>query len=179
MKINYLAKRYAKALFELAQQKKCIDKILAEFNSFLSIVEDNPDLQSIINLPNVVQREKVLSAFLQQRFSELFINFIIIVLRNKRHTLIPQILDALQTEYDLSKNRIRAQAITAIPLSAKELSELRRRIANYLQADVRLENNIDPSIIGGIIIILDGQVFNASITEQFNKLKQYLIKNQK
>jgi F0F1-type ATP synthase delta subunit len=54
-----------------------------------------------------------------------------------------------------------------------------REIADFLKAEVRLENEVDQSIIGGIILRLDDKIFNASLSEQFKKLKYHLIQNQK
>lgn len=179
MIVTAIAKRYAKALFELAHGKKLVAKILAEFKSFLMLIQKKADLQLVLKHPNDIQREKMLSALWQKQFSELFFNFLLLVLRNKRYDLLPQIFDNFQTRYDTYMNRIRALAITALPLSKNELNKLKRELTKYLHADITIENKVDPSIIGGIIISLNGQVFNASLLEQFKKLKQYLIENQK
>lgn len=179
MIVTVAAKRYAKALFDLAQQHATLDAILAEFQSFLQLLEQSPELKFIIEHPNDRQRERVLSRLFKQQVSELFLSFLFLVLKNRRHRLLPQIYDDLQSRHDALNHRVRAIATTAIPLSEHKLSELSREIARYINADVRLENNIDPSILGGIIIQLNGQVFDASLSAQFNKLKQSLITNQK
>ena len=176
MNVNSTAKRYAKALFEIAKKKDRLKEIIDEFQSFLFLLEENTDLQFLLKLPNVFKREKLLADLLQQRFSEVFINFLLVTLRNKRYYLLQQIFEDLQTRYDLDNNRIRAQAITAIPLTEEKLSELSQKINNYFNANVRIENKVDSSIIGGIIIRLNGQIFNASLTEQFRRLKQFLLK---
>ena len=116
---------------------------------------------------------------LKERFSELFFNFLLVVLRNRRFQLIYQIYSDFENRVDLYNNRIKAVAITALPLPGDKLSEVSREIATYLNAEVRIENKVDPSIIGGIIIRLNGKMFDGSIFGQFKKLKQYLIKNQK
>lgn len=179
MIVTAAARRYAKALFDLAQEHARLDSILAEFQSFLRLLAQSPELKFILKHPNDRQREQVLSHLFKQHVSELFLNFLSLVLKNRRYDLLDQIYDDLQSRYDALNNRIRAIATTAIPLSEQKLSELSREIARYVKADVRLENTIDPSIIGGIIIQLNGQVFDASFREQFKKLKQTLITNQK
>ncbi len=173
------AKRYAKALFELAQGKNLINKILDEFKSFIILVEEDADLLSFLNLPNDREHEKIFASLLKERFSELFFNFLLVVLRNRRFQLIYQIYSDFENRVDSYNNRIKAVAITALPLPGDKLSEMSREIAIYLNAEVRIENKVDPSIIGGIIIRLNGKMFDGSIFGQFKKLKQYLIKNQK
>ena len=177
MNVSSIAKRYAKAFFEIAAEKDRLEEIKKEFLSFLSLLKDETELRFLLEMPNVTQREKILLNFLKPRFSELFNHFLLVVLRNKRHDLLQQIFEDFQRRYDLKYNRFRAQAITAIPLTEKKLSELTQKVAAYFYAEVRIENIVDPSIIGGVIIRLNGKVYNASVTEQFKRLRHFLTKN--
>jgi len=174
MIITAHAKRYAKALYELAREKNCLDEMLTEFKSFLTLIEKDSDLNSLLNLPSAREREKILSTLLKDRFSELFFSFLLAVLKNRRFSLINQIYRDFQNRIDSYYNRIRAEAITALPLPDDKLIKLSRQIADFLNAEVRIENKVDPSIVGGIIIRLNGKMFNGSLLEQFKKLKQYL-----
>ncbi len=179
MIITANAKRYAKALFELAQEKNLVDEVHHDFQNFLRLVEESPDLQAFLSLPMDRDREKLLVDLLKERFSGLFFNFVLLVLKNKRYHLFEQILTDFERRVDSLKNRISAVAVTAIPLPKEKLAGMTREIADYLKAEVRLENKVDPSILGGIILRLDDKIFNASLSEQFKKLKSHLIQNQK
>jgi len=179
MIITANAKRYAKALFELAQGKNLLDEVHQDFKNFLRLVEESSDLRAFLTLPLDRDREKLLVDLLKERFTELFFNFVLVVLKNKRFHLFEQILNDFERQVDSLKNRISAVAVTAIPLPKDRLAGMTRAIAGYLKAEVRLENKIDPSIIGGIILRLDDKIFNASLAEQFKKLKYHLIQNQK
>jgi len=174
MIIRANAKRYAKALFELALEKAKIDEIHQDFNNFLNLIDENPDLKAVLNLPADRDREKLVSELMNGRCSELFFNFLLLVLKNKRFNLIDQIHQEFLNRVDAHYNRVRVEAITAVPFADDQILKLSKEIAQYLKADVRLENKVDPSIIGGIIIRLNGRMFNASLAEQFKKLKQYL-----
>lgn len=168
------AKRYAKALFDLAIENEQIEQTRIEFKNFLDLIDQDKDLKTFLNLPNDKKREKIFSELFKERFSELFFNFLLLILKNKRFAMIHQIYDDFENRVDIYNNCIKAVAITALPLSKDGLSELNREIADYLKAEVRLENLVDSSIIGGIIIRLNGKIFNASLLERFQKLKQYL-----
>jgi F-type H+-transporting ATPase subunit delta len=178
MIITANAKRYAKALFELAQEKNLVDKIHRDFEEFLKLVGKNADLHSFLNLPLDRERETILSNLLKERFSELFFNFLLLVLKNKRFHSLEQIFDDFEKRVDSLNNRIVAVAITAVPLTKDKLADITREIAGFLKAEVRLENEVDPAIIGGIILRLDDKIFNASISDQFKKMKYHLIQNQ-
>ena len=172
------AKKYAKALFELAQEKDLMDQVHRDFEDFLKLVEEQKDLQSFLKLPMDRERETILSNILKEYFCDLFFNFLLLVLKNKRFHLIEQIFDNFEKRIDTLNNRISAIAITAFPLPKDKLADVTREIADFLKAEVRLENEVDQSIIGGIVLRMDDRIFNASISEQFKKLKYHLIQNQ-
>ena len=177
MIVTSTAKRYAKALFDLAQEQKNVETILAEFDSFLTLIDSDPELFHLLNYPNVIQREKVIADLFKDRFSPLFFNFLLQVLKNKRSHFLRQIYLDLRERNDRVQNRIRAIATTAVPLSEETKRELVQNISGYLKADVVIENKVDDSIIGGIIIDIDGQELNASLAEHFKKLKLNITKN--
>jgi len=173
------AKRYAKALFELAQEKNQVDEVHRDFEKFLTLVKDNSDLQSFLLLPLDQERQRIISDLLKNYFTEMFFNFLLVVLKNKRSQLFEQIFEEFEKRIDVLKNRLCAVAITAFPLPADILAQMTRDIADHLNADVRLDNKVDPSIIGGIILRFDDKMFNASLSQQFKKMKYHLIQNQK
>jgi len=177
MIITSTAKRYARALFELAKEKKQLDEVLDEFRIFLAIVEKDNDLQSLLKLPNVTQREQELIHYLKKSYSEILFNFLQLVLKNNRYSILRQIFSDYQSQYDKFNNLIRAEVVTAIALTDELSTDLIQKLKDYYKADIRIVNKIDPSIIGGIIIRINGQVFNASVLEKFNKMKMYLSKN--
>jgi len=114
---------------------------------------------------------------LKDSYSEIFFNFILLVLKNNRYPLLEQIFHDYLSLHDKFNNRIKADVISAVPLSHDVSLDLAKNLKDQFKADVRIENKIDPSILGGLIIRIDGQVFNASILEKFNKIKTHLTKN--
>lgn len=179
MIITANAKRYAKALFELAFEKNLVENVHHDFKTFLTLVNDSSNLQSFLSLPLDQERRKIISGLLQARFSELFFNFLLLVLKNKRFHLFDQIFEDFEVRVDALQNRVSAVVVTAFPLPYDTLAAMTQEIAGHLKADVRLENEVDPSIIGGIILRVDDKMFNGSLFEQFKKLKYHLIQNQK
>ena len=177
MIVTTSAKRYSRALFELAKEKKCLDEILYEFNQFIKLVESNKNLQLILKLPNVTRRMPLLLVNLRKSYSRLFFNFLILILQNNRYFLLKQMLEDFQIRFDKFNKRTRALVITAIPLTDKVSFELVRELKSYFQMEILIENKVEPEILGGIIININGRVFNASILEKFKKMKLYLTKN--
>lgn len=179
MIITAPAKRYSRALFQLAQQQNLIDPIHQDFKNFLELVKQSSELRQFLNMPLDLKRERLLIDLLKDQFSKLFLDFLILVLKNRRFNLIEQIFADYERQIDQLYNRISVQAITAIPMPEDKLAECEKEIASAISAEVRLENQVDPSILGGIILRLDDRVYDASLMAQFKKLKAQLIQNQK
>lgn len=179
MIITITAKRYARALFEITQEKKVSAEILREFKSFLNLVETSSELQVILGHPNEAQRDKIFSENFQQNLSPIFYNFVRLVLKNKRYLILSQIFDEFQREYEASCQRCLVEITTAFPLGAAELEAFRQQISQLLASDVIIENKVSPEILGGLILNVNDKVLNASFLEHFKNMKSYLIKNQK
>ena len=174
MIITATAKRYARALFELAYENKSHDEVLIEFKDFFLIVEQDKDLKSHLKMPNVIQRDLRLVQYLKKNYSEIFFRFIKLTLKNNRYSMLKQILFEYQKLHDKFNNRLKAEVVTAISLSESLTDELHQKLNEYFNANVRIENKVDPSILGGIIIKTNGLVFDASVLEKFNKLSLHL-----
>jgi len=177
MIITATAKRYAKALFELALENHRVDSVLGEFESFLKHITGNSELHSLLNYPNDLNREKLISKLFRDQYSPLFFNFLLVVLKNKRADMLHQIFLAYRELNDRAQNRVRANVITALPLADEALREVMQAISSYKATNVVIENIVDESIIGGIIIEMDGQEYNASLAEHFKKLKLFITQN--
>jgi len=175
MKLQAVVNKYSKALFEVAAEKDCVGQIIDEFGQFLKLSTDNKEIFEAFDMPNTSRREKILSIIIQPYFSAIFFGFLTIVVKNKRHRLLPHIFDDLRTRHDLAHGRVKAQVTTAIPLTGEELLNVERSLGNRLQAKMIIENLVDPAIIGGMIIRINGRIFNASIVERFRILKSGIL----
>ena len=177
MIVTATAKRYARALFELAREKKCLDQVRDEFTGFLAMVKKDEALQRLLKLPGITRRQHILIQYLKDSYSDIFYSFILLVLKNNRYPILPQILHNYLSQHDKFNNIIRAEVVTATALTDNVSSDLVQQLKAYYNADVRITNKVDASILGGIIVRVNGRIFNASVQEKFNKMKTYLTKN--
>ncbi len=179
MIITITAKRYARALFEITQEKNISIEILKEFKTFLGLLIASPELQFVLGHPNESQRDKIFGKIFQQKLSPIFLNFLRLVLKNKRYLILSQIFEDFQRQYEASCRRSLVKITTAFPLEGAELEAFRLEISQLLASDVMIENKVSPEILGGLILSVDDRVLNASFLEHFKNMKSHLIKNQK
>ncbi len=177
MVITSTAKRYARAIFELAQERNELDLVLSELDNFTDLVESSSDLKKIISMPNSDNKLKIIEDLTKDRYSQLFADFIRILVKNNRAALFPQIREDFHARYDHLHARVRATVVTAVPLP-KELTEaIKKRLEKMFNASLVIDNQIDKSILGGFVVKLNGKVLDASVLEKFKKLKMYLTQN--
>ena len=179
MKATVLARRYAKALFELAVERKILDtiaKIAKEVAVFSGMLEDNPKLRYYFNSPEAGKAGKraLVENSFQDRFSALLVNFLFVLLEKGRQSIFPEIAVEFNRFCDKHYNRVRANTVTAVPLPKSHLEKLLKNLAQQYKATFDIENYVDANILGGMILNIDGKVIDASLRKQLEKMKTTL-----
>ncbi len=177
MKDTILARRYAKALFALAQERNVLDKIRSELHSFAAMLEENKEFADFFRSPENSRTAKcaAVEKIFQDRFSSLFFNFLLLIIQKGRHHAVPDVVRAFDELHDRHHRRARALAITAVPMDTKLADDLRDRLAKSMNMHIELENQVDPAILGGIVLNLDGKVLDGSVKQQLERLRQEFL----
>jgi len=181
LKNTVLARRYAKALFELAVERKILDTIQNEVRSFSQSLDDNLQFRLFFFAQDVSKKQKreKIEELMQDRVSNVFFNFVLVLLKKNREFIFPEIVKEFQSIVDKYHRKINALAITAQPLDEKSSSKLKSLLDKTFDADVRIKNDIDASILGGIVVNVEGHVFDGSLQSQLARLKDDLVSNSK
>jgi len=181
LKDTVLARRYAKALFELAIEKKILETIQNEVVFFSQSLNDNAQFGLFLFAQNVSKKQKreKIEKLIQDRVSNVFFNFVLVLLKKNREFIFPEIAKEFQYIVDKHHRKINALAITALPLDEKSSSNLKSLLDKTFDADVQIKNDIDASILGGIVVNVEGHVFDSSLQKQLARLKDDLISNSK
>jgi F-type H+-transporting ATPase subunit delta len=176
LKTHPLARRYARALFELASAAGKTGEVLAELQTFAAVLQEQRRIKVYLFSFKVDKKQKalVVEQLLQGKTSPLFTHFVLLLMQKGREAYYSQIVEAYGHLYDQSIGRVRAQVISAVPLQEKQVEQVRQQVGRYLKAEVILENKIDADILGGVIIKFAGVVIDGSLRHQLNKMRQEL-----
>lgn len=167
------AVRYAKATLELAIESKTTSSIETDMRFILDTLDENPDLQDVLSSPVIKGDEKkevLLNVFEQSE--TLTKNLLSLLVDNKRISHLEEVANKYIFLNDLVKGEKVAEITTAIPLTSELEAEILERVNKITGTKVSLENKIDETIIGGFILRIGDMQFNASISDQLNKLKR-------
>ena len=173
-----VAKPYARALYEAADEQNAIDDITADVEKIRELIEQSEEFTQFINSPLLSPQHK--SETFQQLFSEsmnsLTINFFKLLALKQRERYLVAIMDVFSAIVDETAGRVVAKVKTAIPITQEQEQQIIQQLSTYSGKQVRLETETDEEIQGGFIVQLGDTVFDASVTTQLQRLKRQLAK---
>jgi F-type H+-transporting ATPase subunit delta len=167
--------RYAKAILDLANSKGVAEAVNNDMKSIALAIESNLELSTFIQNPTT--KVEVKESALLEVFAD--VNGVTkglfhLLFENKRF----EILEAIALEYkklfDESNGVEVAKVTTAIPMDAALEAKVLAKVATLSDKKITIENIVDPAIIGGFILRIGDQQYNASVANRLQVLKREL-----
>ena len=167
---------YAKALFELATEENICDILKNELEEIYDILEENPKLIRMLDCPgiDVKERQNIISDCFSV-YHQYVLNLLYILSEKRAVHLFPSLLE----EYKKACGIEHITAVTAVPMTADEKQKLETVLRKKRNKKIELENAVDPSILGGIILKLPDSQVDASLKGSLIKAKDDLHKEKK
>jgi F-type H+-transporting ATPase subunit delta len=174
-----VAARYSKSLFELAVSQQRDELVYTEMNDLISIISGSPDLASLFRNPIVSASDKrKVSTEVFKDFSESSKNFINLVIAKKREDELSEMAASYIRQYDAVNGLAKATVRSAIPLNENTLSKVRKYLQGAIgMENVQLENIIDASVIGGMVIRYEDRLLDLSVSKELQEIRKQLIYN--
>jgi F-type H+-transporting ATPase subunit delta len=171
-----VAKRYAHGLFLLAIEKNTIDLVAEEMRGIDSILQAERSLISFLAAPQVRDQDKqaAVRAIFSGKVSKMVEEFLMLVVSKHRNPYLHEIVEAFEEMVLEHKGFVKTRVITAVPLSDAERKSLVTKLEAKTGKKVTLFTEIDPSIIGGVIVFLGDQIIDRSLRHQLDVLKNEL-----
>ena len=181
MRSSAAARRYARALFALAREADGVAEIRAELDAMARLLEEHAALaQSLFRpLHPAAERRALLSAVCERVGSSHAVrNFLAYLIDQRRLVDFPAIREQFGRLADDAEGRTRAEVVSASPLRDEQRDRLRRALVARTGREVELSARVDPSLIGGAIATVSGQVFDGSLRTQLWQLRGALTRGQ-
>jgi F-type H+-transporting ATPase subunit delta len=176
--VSVVAKRYAKALVALAREHGRLPETGEELKRFAQLVDNTPDLKSLLYNPAISRhfKDDLLTELTQRlRIGPLETNFVRTLLEKGRLPEMPHIIALYEVLAEEAQNRLRVRVKSAFPLSPALQEEVRQRFAHYTSKDIIIDQDIDPTLIGGIVAQMGSLVLDGSIRNELRRLKTELV----
>jgi len=172
--VSGMAGRYATALFELALETNAVDPVQSDLNAFDALLASSPDLMRLVRSPvfSADEQAKALSAVLDKAgITGVAANFLRVVAKNRRLFAVREMIRDFNRLVARHKGEVTAQVTVAEPLNDARMNEIRDALGQVTRKDVRVDVNVDPSIIGGLKVKLGSRMIDASLRTKLNSIK--------
>ena len=172
------ARRYAKAIFELAVEANSVDKVTEELRTIGETIRGHAELKSVLSNPTIAPeaRKAVLEGVLGKLgVSPLVKHTLLLVADHRRTEIIPQMADVVQELGDVRAGKIRAEVTSAQALTDQQAQRIAAALEKLTGRKVSLKRSVDPALIGGVITRVGDKVFDGSVRSRLVAVRQALL----
>lgn len=173
-----VASRYAKAYYKLAEEHDTVEEAFDNMMDIRQIFADNPGLGLVLSDARLTLNQKrPIVENLMKNFPELMQNFVQMIFDYDRMNDMELIVDEFEKLYDYKNRTILAKVTTAVPLTDVQKERLAVSFAKKMDGKkVMFEEVVDSTILGGVIIEAEHQIFDGSIRLNLETLKKQIMK---
>jgi F-type H+-transporting ATPase subunit delta len=173
---NEVGNIYSEALFEIAKDQDVVDQVKQEFEVFMELWESVTHFPEFLFAPIIKNENKhsLIRAIFANHFSTIFINFLCLLVDRHRQFFIPNIWRYFLQFYDDYKKQQLVKIYSAVPIPEDVLTVLGEKIKAKIHEDVLLRNKIDPSLIGGIVIKSETELYDLSVARELKNINTYI-----
>ncbi len=174
--INIIASRYAEALFQVGEESNSTTKLYEELNAVLDILKSDKNFYNVLKSPLISKGEKkeIIENVFNNRIENDLKNFFKILIDKERISYLELIQKSFKELLNEKNNIIEGKAITAIPMRKEEIKKLEENLSSKYNANIILENIVDKTILGGVLVRLGNKEIDGTIKTRLENLKQEL-----
>jgi F-type H+-transporting ATPase subunit delta len=173
-----LADRYAIALYAQADEQHDLDATVAQMEALGRLIDQSAAFRRFLESPllDVNQaRTAVLAVLAEQNFGPLVQHFVGVVTNNRRLAALRQFVAAFAGLVARKRGVITAHVATAQPLTDVQREQLRARLIEAGYGRVNIDERIDPSLLGGMVLRIGARLYDTSLKSRLQRL-QYAMK---
>ncbi|PSR03839.1 MAG: ATP synthase F1 subunit delta [Bacteroidetes bacterium SW_10_40_5] len=174
MSLSRVASRYAKSLIDLGKKEDQIEAIYQDAQTFLQVCADNRLL--VVSLENPIismdKKKNIFKRLFENHLSEYTQKFVYLVLSKKRGNALKEIFEHVVRQYKLLNGIYDAQVYTSTELPDETKKKMKDKLKDQDVKEVKLENIVDESLIGGFVLKFGDKLWDASVASKlahFNK----------
>jgi F-type H+-transporting ATPase subunit delta len=171
--VEEIAQVYSRSLFEVAKEQDKLDRIRDELGAFADALAQNRELSIFFFSPYFSTEEKedglrrtVVDA------DPTLVNFLQVLIENHRLPLIHRIRRQFEVLWDRENRRLPVEVTSAVELDRSVIEALEAGILEQTGQNVELESNVDPDILGGIVLRVGNSILDASVRHRLEQLRK-------
>jgi len=169
-----VGKKYGQALFKAVkkyQQEEVVEKDLL---LVLKFFKENLSFRNFLLSPKVRDKDKkdFLKAVFEDKVSDILLNLLLLLIEKNRIGYLLEITTEFNTLKKEDQGIIKACVTTAIPLGEELAQGLKEKLEKKTRKKIEMEKEVDPSIIGGMVVVVGDKIIDRSVRYQLSQIKE-------
>jgi F-type H+-transporting ATPase subunit delta len=175
--MSRIAKRYSKALFQLAKDQGKQDRILDDLLRLDRTIDASSDLQAMLQNPLIrgEVKAKLLMRMFGDAMDEITCRFINLLCHKRRSANLRDVVRQYEANVLNFKGFLKSKVVSAVALDDQQLEKIKKRIAELTGKMILVDQEINRDLIGGFIIKLEDTIIDLSVRGQLETLRKQLI----
>jgi F-type H+-transporting ATPase subunit delta len=172
-----VAKRYAKALFQLAQEQGLVSETEDQLKLIVAVVESDAEVRAFLTAPNITLDTKLqtLNNAFSGKASPIVLNTISLLLERGREGDLASVLEAYLQVAGEALRRADAFVVSAQPLSDVEQLNLADKFGALIGKTVRVTNTVNKDLLGGLTVRIGDTLYDGSLRSKLDRLEKSLL----
>lgn len=172
-----VARRYARALFDLAQEKGVLEQVAGELELVTRIIEGDGYLQAVMNdvLISPAKKHNLVEKLFSGKVSPLVLNFLFVVVRKRRAAYISEIYRAFTDLANEARGVVEVEVRSAVELPPETVATLEGKLVAKLGKRVKFQTQVAPELIGGLVVRVGDTLMDGSVRTRLRRMRERLI----
>ncbi|MFN2362994.1 MAG: ATP synthase F1 subunit delta [Halarsenatibacteraceae bacterium] len=173
---NEIAKKYGKAIFELASEQDQLEEVNNDLQLLRSTIKESADFKNLLYHPRIAvdKKKEVFLKIIEDEISELTAKFCQLLIDKRRITFINAIARDFELRLKEFSKILEVELQAAIELPDDLIDQIRRKLADILDYEIELNSEVNKDLIGGIRIKIGDKVIDGSIKSELEELQKRL-----
>ena len=172
-----IAAVYARSLFEVAREQDKLDLVREQVGEFADAVEQTRELQVFLFSPyfSAAEKEDGLDRAVSGA-DPVVVNFLKLLIENHRMPVIFRVRREYDRLWEEENKLLPVRVTSAVELDSKTVSQIGDQIAEQTGRKVELSSEVDPDILGGIVVRVGNSILDASIRTRLEQLRKQVAR---
>ncbi|WP_251861559.1 F0F1 ATP synthase subunit delta [Clostridium sp. Marseille-Q2269] len=177
---EYLDRRYALALYEVAEQNNKVDEYLRDLRDVVNIIKNNEDVLKVLKHPEIStsRKKNIFTEIFKDKIDNQLLSFLLVLIDKDRILYLEEKLKQMEKIYLEKNNMILANIKTVIPLLKEEKEELIKKLENRYNKTIILEEELDKNILGGVYVRVGDDVIDGTLSTKLKSIKKKMLKRE-
>ena len=174
-----LGKEYGEALYELSRDEHLLEEMHGELTEIGALLKSEPAFLKLL-CSRAIEREnriQVVEDTFGGRAHPYIVNFMKLLVEKERADCLPDCIQWFHRRHNEDLGIVEAHVVSAVELTENDLEALRQKLEKLSKRKVTVDARVDPALIGGVRVEMDGRLYDNTIQNKLGRLKQRMARS--